>query len=95
LNWNLNVFRAGATLCNLNQYEEALNAFKKAIELDQKFSLYWNNIGLALAELGRFQEAVEAYDKAIELDPRLILARNNRASCLDNLGMIRGCPDRC
>ncbi|MCH8295062.1 tetratricopeptide repeat protein, partial [Candidatus Poribacteria bacterium] len=54
----------------LERFDEAEDAFRKAIELDPKFALPWYNLGILLKDLERFEEAEDAYRKAIELDPK-------------------------
>ena len=48
-------------------YEEAIQALDKAIELDPNLSNAWNNKGKALNALGRATEAEAAFAKANEL----------------------------
>jgi len=76
----------GAALVVLGRYEEALQAFDKAIELDPQYADAWNNKGVALYELGRYKEALQAYDKAIELDPYDADAWNDKGTVLGKLG---------
>lgn len=61
-------YHEGENLYAQGKYEEAINAFDKAIEFDPKYidAYYWK--GLALNDLGRFEEALKAYDKATMLD---------------------------
>ena len=51
------------------EYELALKAYDKAIELKSDYATAWHNRGAALDELGRHEEARKAFDKAIELKP--------------------------
>jgi tetratricopeptide (TPR) repeat protein len=69
-----------------NEYELALKAYDKAIELKPDYAVAWSNRGFALDELGRYDEALKAYDKAIELKPDYAVAWNNRGVALDTLG---------
>lgn len=59
------------------QYEEAIQAFSQAIELDPGQAINYANIGTNLRELGRTEEACEMYAHALELDPSLDFAREN------------------
>ena len=68
------------------EYELALKAMDKAIELKPDFADAWNNRGVALDKLGRHEEALEAFDKAIELKPDYSDAWNNRGVTLGKLG---------
>ena len=57
-------------MLNRNNYEEDLDAFNKAIEIDPKDASAWYNRGKTLVNLSRNEEALEAYNEAIELDPK-------------------------
>ena len=57
----------GVALENQGNYEEALQAFNKTIELDPKLAMAWSNKGKALKLLGRTTEADAAFAKANEL----------------------------
>ncbi|WP_218461046.1 tetratricopeptide repeat protein [Rickettsia sp. TH2014] len=62
-------FQSGNALDNLKRYEEAIQAFDKAIELKPDDAVAYYNKGNALNILERYEEAIVAYDKAIDLDP--------------------------
>jgi len=51
----------------LKKYDEAVDAFDKALQINPKDPLTWMNKGDALKALGRKAEADEAYAKAREL----------------------------
>ena len=60
----------GTSLYSQSKYDEAQQAFNKAIELDPKSPPIWYNKGNALYSQGKYDEAIKAYDKVIELDPK-------------------------
>ena len=62
-------FNKGVALMNQNKYDEATQAFDKAIELNPQYVEAWAGKGWALCGRGRYNEAFQAYDKAIELNP--------------------------
>lgn len=82
--WNLLQFRVGLlqTLLNQSKLDEAVAAFRKAIELEPGNSRNHNNLGVALARQKKTPEAIICYRKAIELDPKNTLAHNNLANML-------------
>ena len=78
--------KKGITLGKLGKYEEALDAFNKAIEINPQYDLAWYNKGVTLGELGRQEEALDAYNKAIEIDPQDASAWYNKGVILGELG---------
>jgi len=80
---------------DLGRYEEALEAYGRAIELDPKYASPHNGRGNVYRDLGRHEEALEAYGRAIELDPNLVqphynlarleAVRGNREAALEHL----------
>jgi tetratricopeptide (TPR) repeat protein len=55
------------TFCRSEQYQEALTAFERAIELDHHYTQAWNNRGNALSAMKRFAEAFSSYDRAVAI----------------------------
>ena len=53
----------------LERYNEALNAFLRAIKCTPTSATAYAGLGNVYAELKQYNEAVAAYEKAIELDP--------------------------
>jgi tetratricopeptide (TPR) repeat protein len=50
-----------------SKYDEAIQAYDKAIELNPQFATPWYNKGLALKELGLITDANKVFSKAKEL----------------------------
>jgi tetratricopeptide (TPR) repeat protein len=55
-------------LYDLENYDEALTSFEKAIQLNPSHAIAFICRGEALEKLGRLQEALVSYEKGIELD---------------------------
>ncbi|MEG4071515.1 tetratricopeptide repeat protein [Microcoleus sp. Pol14C2] len=53
--------------------DEAIAAYRHAIELNPDISLSYHHLGEALTQQGKLEEAIAAYRRAIELNPNLIL----------------------
>jgi tetratricopeptide (TPR) repeat protein len=51
------------------RYDEAISYFKKAIELNQKFTEAYYNLGIAYEELGRYKDSMGVLKEAVQLDP--------------------------
>ncbi len=74
-----NANRFGRSLEVLGRWDEAIAAYRQAIELDPKNTTAHNNLGGILANQGQLDEAIACYRRAIELDPKNTTAHNNLA----------------
>ena len=63
----------------MNNYNEAIKNYQKAIEINPESSLVCGNLGVAFGKLKKYKEAVEYYEKAILLDKNNSNAFNNLA----------------
>ena len=79
-------FNKGFALSSLGRYDEALQAYDRAIEIDPSLAAAWNNKGLALYDLGKYYEAIKAYDEAIRLYPNFADAWSNKGITLIKQG---------
>jgi tetratricopeptide (TPR) repeat protein len=75
-------------LCStaIKKYEDALNYYDRALELNNKFYDAYNNKGLLFKSLWRFPEAISCFERAIELNPTYYYALCNCAYLLKDLG---------
>ncbi|HLN60024.1 MAG TPA: tetratricopeptide repeat protein [Symbiobacteriaceae bacterium] len=79
----------GTTRYMLKQYDQAIEAWKKAAELDPTVAAEMqNNIGNALRDARRTEEAVAAYRQALALDNSLATAAINLADVLKSEGKL-------
>ena len=62
-------FKGGYTLMTSGLYEEAIEAFNEAINLDPNIAGFYTMRGYAYSKVEKFREALEDFNKAIELDP--------------------------
>jgi len=69
----------GAVYAGKNNFDEAINYYKKATTCNPNYAQAYNNLGVALHKLEKISEAIENYQKAINLN-------NNFAEALNNLG---------
>lgn len=71
----------GVEAFNAGRYDEAVQAFKNASDLDATQSTAWFNLGIAHLRLQQNEEALAALQKALELEPE-------NASFLQNIGSV-------
>lgn len=79
-------FQRGYAADEAKQWDAAIEAYTKAIELQPDYAAAYNNRGSAYDELGKYDEAIRDYDRAIELQPDDPMAYNNRGSAYGELG---------
>jgi len=73
--------KKGVSLFDQGNYEEALEQFNKAIELNPKNYIAHNYVGLVYFELRAYDQAIEYFNKAIELKPNRFMAHNRLGIC--------------
>jgi tetratricopeptide (TPR) repeat protein len=75
----------GNLFYDLGRFNQAIEQYKKAIELDPAYVVAYNNRGLALRSLGKYEEALTQYLKATELEPTNPDVFNNIGNALYDL----------
>jgi tetratricopeptide (TPR) repeat protein len=68
-------YNKGEDLLSLSKYNESIQAFNKAIELNQSYIEAWNHMGISLFSLGNYNESIKCFNKANEIDPTDKMAR--------------------
>jgi tetratricopeptide (TPR) repeat protein len=68
------------------EYNNAVQYYDKAIEIDPNYDKAWYNKGLALSYLGKHNEAIKCYNKALEIHVNEADAWNNKGCALYKLG---------
>lgn len=61
----LKLYREGAQLSRENKFNDAAEAFAKAVEIDPQLNAAYEELGYALYRLGRYDESVNASKRAI------------------------------
>jgi tetratricopeptide (TPR) repeat protein len=67
----------GGSYMELGKYQEAIAAFKRAVDLNPNSADGYYNLGLGFARIGSYQEAEKHYRMAIDKDPYLLDAYTN------------------
>ena len=52
-------------------HETAISHYKKAIQINRRYSIAYKNLGICLHELSKYDEAAANYRKALDIDPGL------------------------
>jgi tetratricopeptide (TPR) repeat protein len=76
----------GIELADRGWLDEAVNEFKKAIDLDPDSAHAFDNLATVFAEKGRFVDALEAFVKAVRLEPDNANVYHYLASFLSSRG---------
>jgi tetratricopeptide (TPR) repeat protein len=74
-------FMKGLDLYNQEKYNESLQAYSRAIELDPNDSEAWNNKGIDEGLLGRYDEALKSFENAVAIN-------DSYAQAWYNMGVI-------
>jgi len=65
----LQYYNAGKDFTRHEQFEKAIESYKKALKVDDKFAFAWDNMGLCYRKLGKYKEAISCYEKSYKLQP--------------------------
>ena len=59
----------GVLYQNMEEEQEAINCYKKALEIDSEniYSIF--NMGISYANLLEFQKAIKCFEKILKIDP--------------------------
>ena len=69
----------GLALQKIGNIDEALSLYQKAVQLDPRFIVAYNDIGIVYEAKGMPKEAEKAYLRAIELEPGYLSSYSNLA----------------
>jgi len=72
-------FSAGQFFERQGRLQQAIDQYRKAIQLNTRFAAAYNRLGLCYLKLGQHAEAIQALKKAVSLQPKAAYLRNNLA----------------
>ena len=75
----------GYSLLNQKKYDEAIQAFKKQVELLPNNANSYDSLGDGYRAAGKLKLAIEQYKKALEIDPNFESSKNNLEELEDEL----------
>ena len=78
----------GNLLTLMERYEEAIENYNLALEIEPDNEEFWNNKGYAFFMIGLYDEAIESYDRAIQINPRYKAAWYNKGYTLHGIGRL-------
>jgi tetratricopeptide (TPR) repeat protein len=70
----LKFMKDGDTFAEYGRYDDAVQSYNKAIQVDPTNIEPWFKVGLLHKEKGRCEEAIQAFDKVLEMDPKYVQA---------------------
>jgi serine/threonine protein kinase len=80
--WN----NKAVSLKELKRYDEAIQCYEKALEIDPRCAGYWKDKATVLGQVRRYEEATACYSKALEIDPRDAKTWAAKSAILIDLG---------
>jgi len=76
----------GMSCMKLRRYQEAIAAFKKAVQLNPNSAESYNNLGISFYYLGQYEEARKHYQMSIKVDSNYFRAYSNLGILLGEMG---------
>lgn len=73
--------------------EEAIEGYRRALEVDPGFTLAWNGLSVAYRQQGDLDAAIETAQKLVELAPDDPLSYTNLSIVLMNKGLVPEAED--
>lgn len=81
-------FSVAQSLDRHGRTEEAIGAYRKAIELKGDYAEAYNNLGNVYLRQERYEQAEEQYVSAIKADPKNAVSQLNLGACREKQGRI-------
>ncbi len=81
----LGLVERGTFLLRMRRYEEALEFFEAALNINPNHSDAWNKKGVALGMLEKFEEALGCFEKTLEINPKDKEALSNKKLVLSKI----------
>ncbi|MBN1363321.1 MAG: tetratricopeptide repeat protein [Syntrophaceae bacterium] len=88
-------YEIGCKASDTEQWNEAIDAFNKAIELNPDDIDSYYKRGFVFYELGNFEQAIKDCDRAIEINPQFALAYRGRGAAHTMLGNQKQAIEDC
>ena len=69
-------------------WDEAVDAYRRVVEIDPTYAAAWNNLGLLLHRMGHYDDARDSYATALAQDERCCQAAYNLGSLHEDRGDV-------
>jgi tetratricopeptide (TPR) repeat protein len=81
-------YQQGYQRMKAGQYQEAIEAFKHVIELNDQHAMAYTNMAYSYRKLGHYKRAVKFYKKALAIEPNLAEAHEYMGAALLAMGKV-------
>ena len=71
-----------------NQWDDAIDAYRRVVAIDPTYAAAWNNLGLLLHRMAQYDEARTSYESALAQDPTCCEAVYNLGSLAEDRGEL-------
>ncbi|ETX07545.1 MAG: hypothetical protein ETSY2_10580 [Candidatus Entotheonella gemina] len=71
------------------QYQDAIQAFKRVIQLNDQHAMAYTNMAYSFRKLGKYRRAVKLYKKALAIEPNLAEAHEYMGAALLAMGKVK------
>lgn len=82
----LDLYYEGIYLSEDEKYQAAIEKYKQALKIDDKFSFAWDNMGLCYRKVNDYKQAINCYEKSVKLDPKAKTPLKNMAVAYSLMG---------
>jgi Flp pilus assembly protein TadD len=82
------ILEEGIAAVAMGEFDQAIELFKKATELNPQYFEAWHSLGMAYMKAQRYPEAVQAGIKAVELNPNDQFSRVSLSMYFQRNGQI-------
>ena len=83
---SFDLYNEANALLYQGKYNDSIQKFDNAIELDPNNVSIWYGKGRALSNQDKYDEAIKAYDEVIRIDPNYVKAWENKGVALEGKG---------
>ncbi len=82
-------YKNGYDLMKAGQYQDAIGAFKRVIDLNDQHAMAYTNMAYSYRKLGKYRRAVRLYKRALAIEPNLAEAHEYMGAALLAMGKVK------